>query len=79
MTRLVLATRNASKLAELRRILAPMVDLEVIGLDGVPDYPEVPETGATFAQNALIKAREAAARTGLLAVADDSGLAVDAL
>jgi XTP/dITP diphosphohydrolase len=77
--RLVLATRNAAKLEELRRILKPLVPVEVLGLDGVPAYPEVPETGATFEENALIKAREAAARTGLPAVADDSGLAVDAL
>ena len=77
--RLVLATRNEKKLVELRRILAPLVDAEVVGLGDVPAYDEVPETGATFAENALIKAREAAARTGLPAVADDSGLAVDAL
>jgi len=77
--RLVLATRNAAKLEELRRILAPLVPVEVLGLDDVPAYPEVPETGATFEENALMKAREAATRTGLPAVADDSGLAVDAL
>jgi XTP/dITP diphosphohydrolase len=79
MSRLILATRNAAKLDELRRILAPLVPVEVIGLGDVPAYPEVPETGATFEENALIKAREAAARTGLPAVADDSGLSVDAL
>jgi XTP/dITP diphosphohydrolase len=79
MSRLVLATRNAAKLDELRRILAPLVPVEVVGLGDVPAYDEVPETGATFEDNALIKAREAAARTGLPAVADDSGLAVDAL
>jgi XTP/dITP diphosphohydrolase len=77
--KLVLATRNEKKLVELRRILAPLVDAEVVGLADAPAYDEVPETGATFAENALIKAREAAARTGLPAVADDSGLAVDAL
>ena len=77
--RLVLATRNVAKLAELRRILAPLVSVEVVGLADLPEFPEVPETGATFAENALIKAREAADRTGLPAVADDSGLAVDAL
>ncbi len=77
--KLVLATRNAAKLEELRRILAPLVPVEVLGLGDVPAYPEVPETGATFEENALIKAREAVARTGLPAVADDSGLAVDAL
>jgi XTP/dITP diphosphohydrolase len=77
--KLVLATRNRAKLAELRRILAPLVPVEVIGLDDVPAYEEVPESGATFEENALIKAREAARRTGLPAVADDSGLTVEAL
>jgi len=80
MTRLLLASRNAKKLAELRRILGPAVpSLEVIGLDDVPAYDEVPETGATFADNALIKAREGFAHTGLPTVADDSGLTVAAL
>jgi XTP/dITP diphosphohydrolase len=77
--RFVLATRNEAKLAELRRILDPLVTVEVVGLADVPAYREVPETGATFEENALIKAREAAARTGLPAVADDSGLAAAAL
>ena len=76
---ILLATRNGHKLAELRRILQPRVQVRVLGLDDVPSYPELPESGATFADNALIKAREATARTGLIAVADDSGLAVDAL
>ena len=52
---------------------------DVVGLADVPDFPEAPETGATFAENALAKARDAAAATGLPSVADDSGLAVDAL
>lgn len=77
--KLVLATRNQKKLVELRRILAPLVAAEVVGLDDVPAYDEVPESGATFADNALLKAREAVKHTGLPAVADDSGLAVDAL
>jgi XTP/dITP diphosphohydrolase len=77
--KLVLATRNEAKLVELRRILEPLVAAEVIGLADVPAYDEVPETGATFAENALLKAREAVRHTGLPAVADDSGLAVDAL
>jgi XTP/dITP diphosphohydrolase len=80
--RLLLATRNPEKLAELRRILAAEVgsaDLEIIGLGDVPPYQEAPETGATFSDNALLKAREAARQTGLPAVADDSGLTVDAL
>ncbi|HYO35234.1 MAG TPA: RdgB/HAM1 family non-canonical purine NTP pyrophosphatase [Geodermatophilus sp.] len=80
MTRLLLATRNAGKLAELQRLLATAVSgVEVVGLRDVPEYPEAPETGATFAENALLKAREAVRYTGLPAVADDSGIAVDAL
>ncbi len=79
-TRLLLATRNAGKLAELRRLLESSVPgVEVVGLTDVDDYPEAPESGATFAQNALLKAREAVRYTGLPAVADDSGLTVDAL
>jgi XTP/dITP diphosphohydrolase len=78
--RLLLATRNAGKLAELRRLLESAVPgVEVVGLQDVPDYPEAPETGATFEENALLKAREAVRYTGLPAVADDSGLTVDAL
>ncbi|SOE02590.1 RdgB/HAM1 family non-canonical purine NTP pyrophosphatase [Blastococcus haudaquaticus] len=79
-TRLLLATRNAGKLAELQRLLEDaLTGVEVIGLRDVPEYPEAPETGATFEENALLKAREAVRYTGLPAVADDSGLAVDAL
>jgi XTP/dITP diphosphohydrolase len=77
--RVLLASRNAHKLAELRRIVAPLVDVEVLGLDDVTAFAEVPESGATFAENALIKAREAHRKTGLITVADDSGLCVDAL
>jgi XTP/dITP diphosphohydrolase len=78
--KVLLASRNAKKLAELRRILAPALpQVEVVGLDDVEAYPEVPESGATFADNALIKAREGHRHTGLPTVADDSGLAVDAL
>ncbi|MBV9594160.1 MAG: RdgB/HAM1 family non-canonical purine NTP pyrophosphatase [Actinobacteria bacterium] len=80
MTRLLLATRNTKKLEELRRILAPALpELEVVGLAEVADYLESPESGATFADNAIVKAREGAQHSGLLTVADDSGLAVDAL
>jgi XTP/dITP diphosphohydrolase len=78
--RLLLATRNAGKLAELQRLLTGAVPgVEVVGLDAVPAYPETAETGATFAENALLKARDAARETGLPAVADDSGLTVEAL
>jgi len=81
VTRLLLATRNVKKLAELQRILVAerIHGIEVIGLAAVPPFPEAPETGATFEDNALAKARDAAAATGLPAIADDSGLAVDAL
>jgi XTP/dITP diphosphohydrolase len=79
-TEVLLATRNPHKLAELRRILADVKpDLRVIGLDDAAPYDEVPETAATFADNALTKARVGALATGLITVADDSGLAVDAL
>ena len=79
-TRLLLATRNPGKLAELQRLLSSAVPgVEVVGLRDVPEYPETPETGATFEDNALLKAREAVRYTGLPAVADDSGIAVDAL
>jgi XTP/dITP diphosphohydrolase len=79
-TRLLLATRNAGKLAELQRLLETAVPgVQVVGLRDVEEYPEAPETGATFEDNALLKAREAARYTGLPAVADDSGIAVDAL
>jgi XTP/dITP diphosphohydrolase len=73
----VLATRNEAKLLELSRILGTGVRLR--GLDEFPGAPEVPETGTTFEENALLKARAIAAYTGLPAVADDSGLCVDAL
>src|SRR3954464_8283914 len=80
MTKLLLATRNPGKLAELQRLLESAVPgVAVVGLRDVPEYPEAPETGATFAENALLKAREAVRYTGLPAVADDSGLTVDAL
>ncbi|WP_207839430.1 RdgB/HAM1 family non-canonical purine NTP pyrophosphatase [Williamsia soli] len=79
--RLLVASRNAKKLAELRRVVeqAGIEGLEVIGLDEVPPFEEAPETGATFEENALAKARDAYAATGLPCVADDSGLEVDAL
>jgi XTP/dITP diphosphohydrolase len=77
---ILLASRNRKKLEELRRILAPALpDVEVLGLDDVEAYEEVPESGATFEENALIKAREGFRRTGRPTVADDSGLTVDAL
>jgi XTP/dITP diphosphohydrolase len=78
--RVVLATRNPHKVTELSRILATTgVEVSLLGLDAYPEMPEVAETGLTFADNALLKARAVAAFTGLPAVADDSGLCVDAL
>jgi XTP/dITP diphosphohydrolase len=78
--RLVLATRNAHKVAELSRILASAGFAgTLVGLDAFPGAPDVPETGLTFADNSLLKARAIAAYTGLPAVADDSGLCVNAL
>jgi len=80
VTRIVLASGNAKKLDELRRILEPLVPgIEVLGLQDVEPYDEPAETEPTFEGNALIKAREAARVTGLPALADDSGICVDAL
>ncbi|MER7669138.1 RdgB/HAM1 family non-canonical purine NTP pyrophosphatase [Kitasatospora sp. NPDC096128] len=79
-TRLILATRNQHKVAELRAILADAgLDVELVGADAYPEIPDVPETGVTFAENALLKAHALARATGLPAVADDSGLCVDVL
>jgi XTP/dITP diphosphohydrolase len=76
----VLATRNPGKVAELSRILAVAGFADgLVGLESFPGAPDVPETGLTFADNSLLKARAIAAYTGLPAVADDSGLCVDAL
>ncbi|MEW2507168.1 RdgB/HAM1 family non-canonical purine NTP pyrophosphatase [Amycolatopsis sp. NPDC047767] len=81
MTKLLLATRNQKKLGELRRILEAegIAGIEVLGLADVDEFPEAPETAPDFEGNAVAKARDAVAATGLPAVADDSGLAVDAL
>jgi XTP/dITP diphosphohydrolase len=78
--RLVLATHNVSKVIELRRILVTAgVPVVLSGLDEFPGAPDVAETGLTFAENALLKARAIAAFTGLPAVSDDSGLCVEVL
>jgi XTP/dITP diphosphohydrolase len=80
--KVLLATANTKKLAELQRILDTALGssrVTSVGLGDFDDYPDVPETGLTFGENALLKAREGARRTGLPTVADDSGLAVDAL
>lgn len=78
--RVVLATQNAHKLVEMRRILDEAgLDIELVGTDQFPDLTDVVENGSTFAANALLKARSVCAETGLAAIADDSGLGVDAL
>ena len=77
---LVLATRNAKKLAELDRLLVGAgLDVQILGSDAFSELPEIEETGSTFAENSLIKARAVSTHTGLIAIADDSGLCVDAL
>lgn len=79
--KLLLASNNAKKLTELQRILdqAGLADVELVALADAPGYAEPVENGLTFADNALIKARAGAANTGLITIADDSGLEVDAL
>ncbi len=80
-TALLVASRNRKKLAELRRVLdaAGVSGLALVSLDDVAPFGETPETGTTFEENALAKARDAFAATGLATVADDSGLEVAAL
>jgi len=75
---LVLATRNSGKIKELEALLSGL-GFAVLGLGDFPQVGEIEETGATFAENALLKAHAVALATGLVALADDSGLAVDAL
>ena len=81
MTHLLVASRNQKKLAELRRVLdgAGLSGLTLVSLNDVAPFGEAPETGATFEDNALAKARDAFVATGLPSVADDSGLEVAAL
>ncbi|MET8199061.1 RdgB/HAM1 family non-canonical purine NTP pyrophosphatase [Micromonospora taraxaci] len=82
MNKVLLATRNRKKLVELQRILDGALGahrIALLGLDDVEQYAELPETGLTFGENALIKAREGCRQTGLPTIADDSGIAVDAL
>jgi XTP/dITP diphosphohydrolase len=80
-TRLLVASHNRKKLAEMRRVLdtAGLSGITLVSLDDVERFDEAPETGATFEDNALAKARDAFVATGLPTVADDSGLEVDAL
>ncbi|MBU3706022.1 MAG: RdgB/HAM1 family non-canonical purine NTP pyrophosphatase [Mycobacterium sp.] len=78
---MLVASRNRKKLAELHRVLdaAGISGLELLSLDDVAPYDEAPETGATFEENAIAKARDGFAATGLPTLADDSGLEVAAL
>ncbi len=78
---LVLATRNQGKIREFRRILDTISNgaINLVGLEEFAHTTEVEETGSTFKENALLKARSICAETGLPAIADDSGLCVDAL
>ncbi|MGU3437736.1 RdgB/HAM1 family non-canonical purine NTP pyrophosphatase [Actinomycetes bacterium M1A6_2h] len=78
---MLVASRNAKKLRELERVLAVAgIDgITLVGLDTVPPFPEAPETGATFEENAVAKARDGAVATGMACVADDSGVEIDAL
>lgn len=79
-SQVVLASNNRLKLAELQRVFdAEAVSMSVASLADFPAYPEPAETARDFAGNALIKAHEAANRTGLVAIADDSGIEVDVL
>ena len=79
--KLLLATRNKGKVEEFKRILEQIApgEIELIGLEAFPDLADVDETGSTFKENALLKAKEMAAATGIAAIADDSGLCIDAL
>ena len=78
--KLVLATRNHGKIVELQRIIAEiMPDVELVGTDSFPDLADVEETEDSFIGNALLKAHAVAKATGLPAIADDSGLSVNAL
>jgi XTP/dITP diphosphohydrolase len=81
VSELLVASRNRKKLAELRRVLdaAALSGLTLLSLDDVPEFNEAPEAGPTFEDNALVKARDGFAATGLPTVADDSGLEVAAL
>ncbi len=77
--KLVMATRNAGKIRELRRIIGDQISVELQSLDDFPAMPEIPETGDSFLANAGLKAHATAVHTGRLACADDSGLMVSAL
>jgi len=80
MRKLVLATQNKGKIAEFERLLAEFVsDVQVLGLRDFPDMPDIAETGKTFIENSLLKARGICEFTSLPTLADDSGLCIDFL
>ena len=80
MRKIVLATQNQGKIAEFERLLAQFAqDIQVLGLRDFPEMPDIAETGETFTENALLKARGVCAYTNLPALADDSGLCIDFL
>ena len=80
MRKIVLATQNQGKIAEFERLLAQFAqDIQVLGLRDFPEMPDIAETGQTFTENALLKARGVCAYTNLPALADDSGLCIDFL
>ena len=79
--RVLVASRNNKKLRELNRVLdaAGVTGIELVNRSDVPEYPETPETGADFADNARIKTADGVRETGLVTIADDSGLAIEEL
>lgn len=77
--KLLLATKNTKKVREMREILGSRAEFEIVSAADFPEIPEPEETGNTFMENAQLKAKYYAGQTGLLALADDSGLEVDAL
>ena len=77
--KLVLATRNKGKIAEIKEILADFQAIELLSLADFPDLPKIEETGTTFKENAILKAKTIAKLTGYLTLADDSGLTVEYL
>ena len=80
MRKLVLATQNSGKIKEFKRLLGEFVsDVQVLGLRDFPDMPDIPETGRTFIENSLLKARGISKFTNLPALSDDSGLCIDYL
>ena len=80
MRKIVLATQNSGKIVEFERLLAEFVsDVQVLGLRDFPDMPDIDETGTSFIENSLLKARGICAFTGLPTLADDSGLCIDYL